>query len=276
MLDVLLKDGRLKRWGLPIGLLVVVGVVATLLIGRKPAAPLPPPPPPQTLVDSFASGAYSLGDWAINDALYAGWIDTVTVEPGGSHQVSRDDQMLLATGWAGEGTVGLRVPTVILTLCDTVVAATPVKNSRPDVAAKIHPNLGESGWQARLLVGHLPRCEGTYLEAWAIYPDGTVLLPLGGRVRVNLPPRDAAVVLSGFAGSPPLRPDPTARPKTVTVDADSTLILKRRPSADGPVVNRYSPGRYTAYRLDEREAWVLLAIDGQIGWVSREAVRIAN
>jgi hypothetical protein len=190
--------------------------------------------------------------------------------------VSGDDQILNIGGWAGETGLGIRSPTVVLTLCDLVVGAVPVGRPRPDVAATVHPNLKESGWQARLLIGHLPRCDGTYLEAWAVYPNGTVLLPLEGRIRLTLPPRNPALALDRFAVRPPVFPEPVARTRLITIEIDKIATTRRAPTLEAPALHRIGPGRYQADQLDERDDWLLLVVDGKGGWLPRGAIRISG
>jgi hypothetical protein len=227
-------------------------------------------------VDSFSSDGHSLARWTLDETRTAGWIDTITVEPGGGLQVSRDDQMLVVGGWAGETVLGARASAVLLSLCDTLIGVAPVNRPRLDVAEKVHPNLSLSGWQARLLVGHLPRCEGSHLEAWTVYPDGPMLLPLEGRVRITLPPRNEAISLAGFAGQSPVTADMMPRAQGVMVEVDKTMTLTRIPVANGPVLFQVGPGRYPASQLEEQDGWLLLVIKGKGGWLRREAVRLSR
>lgn len=296
-MGLVISEGRkLTIWGLVLGGVTVAGLSFWLTHravqspttaaqegegGAAPAASAPssgPAPSSQpVLVDTFGAASYSLARWTVDDSHMAGWIDTISVEPGGGLQVSSDDQVLAVGGWAGDPGVGIRTSTVVLTLCDTVVGAVDTGKPRPDVAAKVHPNLNQSGWQARLLVGHLPRCEGTYLEAWTLYPDSAVLVPLDGRIKIGLPPLNPAISLKGYTAHAPFAPDSVPPPrKAVTVDIDSTLALKRTPSRDGASLSQFPPGRYRASRLDEQDGWLLLVIDGKAGWAPRELVRISG
>jgi len=278
---------RLAAGGLAGGGLVLVLGVALLFggpteqkddqgTGSTTQVPVVPRASTGEPVDSFAPvDAYRLDDWTLDEQLSAGWLDNISVVPKGGLEVSRNDEVLLVSGWAGEISAGVQTPSVVLTACDTVIGAAEVKQSRPDVAQTVHPNLANSGWSARLLVGHLVRCEGSVLEAWAVHPNGRELIPLKGRVNLNLPAPDPALSLAHFAPRPVLRPNQTAALPVLRFTLASPAALVRGPEMKQAALLQLAPGRYEANLIDERNDWLLLEFNHQFGWLPRQGLKVA-
>lgn len=239
--------------------------------------PVEPQPEIRT-VDSVPTALqYPVSEWnAVS--FYSGFIDKVLVdgEDRTSQQiidVARDDVITL-TGWAGHSEFGMRTPTVLFSVCETVVGVATVQDPRQDVADNVHVNLTRSGWRATIAVEHLPTCEKPILVAWAQAPLGYNIFPLhGGRV-LNMtggePP--AFKLKSRYR---PARHSERSQPvmKTITVNANA-LRIRRCPTTDCDVVGQFSAGQYSGFVIEQAGDWSLVQIDSQVGWVSQNYLSI--
>jgi hypothetical protein len=154
--------------------------------------PAPPKPEPRraVTVDSFTPDKiYPLADWQLVPAAL-GKIDSVSARDSGGRVKSLtqllENDVISASGWAGEGYLGIRFPYVLLSVCETVVATVRIGVPRPDIARSVHRNLANSGWQARLRAGDLPRCEEMQLRAYAIGGARRIVFPLNGEFAVHV------------------------------------------------------------------------------------------
>lgn len=238
-----------------------------------PVAEAPAPPPvapapaaPARVVDS-AERTYPLTDWRIGQAV-GGWIDAL----GDGERTLGDSDILEISGWAGDGDLGWRARNVAIAVCGAVVASVKVDRPRPDVARAAHPNLGISGWHARLAVAHLPRCEQPRIRAVAQLGDGRFALPLMGDRPLNLAP----------PGGP--RPDLLAPPVPLAPPAqESELRVLRitgntnvRGCAGTQCAKRATlpAGNYRALVAEEAGDWMLISVPASniAGWIIKKAV----
>ncbi|MBI1209524.1 MAG: SH3 domain-containing protein [Azospirillum sp.] len=225
-------------------------------------------------VDSFGSGSYPLTDWPIEATVTTGWLDSVTVESPEKRPL-RDDDVLVLAGWAGESGIGIRVSYVVFSFCGQVVGAVAVGESRPDVAQTVHPNLRNSGWHARLLVGHLPRCGESMLEAWSVNLAASGLFPLNGRIGLALPDRKQSSAIDSFVAAPVFKPGDGTPIAVVafTVRARS-LNIRRGPGTDFGVAGDLPAGKYTGYVLDSEDGWVQVIAGDKAGWGSSRYIEL--
>jgi hypothetical protein len=234
-----------------------------------PAAPVAAPPAPARVVDSAERG-YPLTNWRIGQAV-GGWIDALA----SGERVLNDSDVIEISGWAGDGELGWRARNVAIAVCGEVVASVKVDRPRPDVARAAHPNLGVSGWSARLAVAHLPRCEQPRLRAVAQLGDGRFALPLMGERPLQLAP----------AGGP--RPNLLAPPAPLSPPAQETELRVLR-IAGNTNVRRCAgtqceqramlpAGNHRALVADEAGEWMLISVPASniAGWIVKKAVAAA-
>lgn len=248
-------------------------------------APQQPPPPQQAAVepeirqvDSVpASLQYAVSEWnAVS--FYSGFVDRVLVD--GEDRTSQQvidvarNSLITLTGWAGHSEFGMRTPTVLFSVCDTVIGVTTVQDPRQDVADNVHINLTRSGWKATIAVEHLPQCEKPVLVAWAQAPLGYNIFPLhGGRV-LNL-----------TGGAPPdfqlnsryrpARQNERSQPqmRTILVKANA-LRIRRCPTTECNIVGQFASGDYSGFVIERAGEWSLVQINQQVGWVSTKYLTI--
>ncbi len=233
------------------------------------AAPAPVPPAPARVVDS-AERRYPLANWRIGQAV-GGWIDAL----GTGERLLNDADVIEISGWAGDGDLGWRARNVAIAVCGEVVASVKVDRPRPDVARAAHPNLGVSGWTARLAVAHLPRCEEPRLRAVAQLGDGRFALPLMGDRPLQLGP----------SGGP--RPNLLAPPAPLSPPAQETELRALR-IAGNTNVRRCAgtqceqramlpAGSYRALVAEEAGDWMLISVPASniAGWITKKAVAAA-
>jgi hypothetical protein len=247
------------------------------------------PVPAPILVDSYASAqAYSITEWVRGDQ-FSGYIDEaqvngVALPKDGSHLFDPGDVIELA-GWAGEVHIGIRLPYVIASVCDTVVGHTPVSDPRPDVAKAIHPNLGVSGWRMRIASQFLPVCENRALRVWGVTPGLTrLILPLNGHVPISAPDRGAEPTLEqNKNGAPEFdHPQPlmtqdmeALRPLTLMVKAER-LNIRACGDAKCRITGKFRKGEWSVVKMDENKDWLLVATPERAGWVARRFVQIGG
>lgn len=248
-----------------------------------PAQAVAPAPHPRVTVDSQGTGAgYPLAAWRTQSQA-AGWFDSVelggTAVTIGAVARLRADDVLHAQGWAGDAELGMRLPHVLLVVCDTVVASVPVNISRPDVAKAVHPHLERSGWRAALFAGDLPMCETMVLRAYGVAPARRLIFPLSGEVTLAV--SDAAAGSSAVdveRRGPALRPEaiPEAPPSMrITIQA-ARANLRRCGDTACPVVGSLAAGEHDALVLDESPEWLLVFSGQGTGWLARRLAGAAG
>ncbi|MBT3766281.1 MAG: hypothetical protein HOJ67_01170 [Rhodospirillaceae bacterium] len=236
--------------------------------------------PPSTPVNSYpVEKSYPLNDWSQNN-VSAGHLDSVILDgknPGllDKHKLTNND-VLKASGWAGNVFLGMRMRHVFLTVCSKIVGNTLVTGKRPDVVRLAHPNLTTSGWTALLAVAHLPRCKNPVLQAWTVGSVAPVLSPLIGNFPLSLPPANSTPTNKSFqTRSTQVRPDqvPPAPAVTVEIMTDKASIYKCS-NKRCRVVGTRGKGQHPALIADELEGWVLFQLHDVSGWMPRNTFRI--
>ena len=244
-------------------------------------AMLPAPPKLDIAVESLAPADFRpLGEWQIFGAQAdAGWFDTVKAPTAGfapGETVTVDTQgTLTATGWAGDGVLGVRFPYVLLALCGQVIASVPVGDTRTDVAKAVHPNLEKSGWRARIFAGELPHCDDMTLQAYGVAAARRIIFPLQGKFTLAVTQSVSTADVSVRHGAAAARPEniPEAPPSIVVTTAAARTNLRRCGDVKCEVVGFLATGRHTVALLDQAAQWMLVAGSGGAGWVSRDAAR---
>lgn len=234
--------------------------------------------PPQ--LNSYAKeDQYPVTAWSPNQ-VFAGHVDAFTFAGVAlTRELSTqmvDSDVLTVSGWAGDGTLGMRVPSVVFTACGMVVGSAPVDAQRGDVARAVHPNLARSGWSARLLVGHLPRCENMVLKGYAVAPAGQALFALAGELRLDLPARAGGAEGPEFAGSAQLHPRdiPRMLPLVRLTVVSARVNVRHCAGTKCKIVGTLGNGTTNGAVLDETGGWLLGTFGEVAGWVSRRVVRI--
>lgn len=239
----------------------------------------PPPPSPQAApaldVDTFSPAAvYPLAAWSLG-AAGGGWLDYLSIGGRtaalGSNVAVKDGDIIQVGGWAGDASLGMRLPYILLSVCDVVVATVATSIPRPDVAQSIHPNLGMSGWQAKLLADDLPRCEDMTLQAYGVAAARRIAFPLLGSFDLKASdPGSSATLLVNHA-PPAILPDilPEAVPLMVVTITGNRVNLRRCGDAKCDVVGNLTAGKHEVTILDETSEWLLLASPKANGWLAR-------
>jgi hypothetical protein len=257
------------------GFVLTLLVIEEVLIARDV-------PPRVVAVDSVPQeDSYPLAQWNLDKAA-AGYVEGITVggarlDPAAATTLGDGDTISLR-GWAGDTDLGARFSRVVFSLCDRIVGAAAVALPRPDVARQVHPNLSASGWAAQLLVGHLPRCDGARLAAWAVAPFGRTLYPLQGAISLALAPvngADAHVIATTTTLLRPADVDEAGR-KIVVEIKTGPVNLRRCGAVSCAVVGTLGRGTHPGLRLDGNDEWALVLIpDVTTGWISLDAARVA-
>ena len=258
------------------GLLLSLFVVEEVLIARDV-------PSRVIAVDSVPpEESYPLAQWTLDKAA-SGYFEGATVAgarltPSMAKSLG-DAETISLHGWAGDTDLGTRFTRVVFSMCNRTIGGAVVDIPRPDVAQQVHPNLDVSGWTAQLLVGHLPRCDGARLAAWAVAPIGRTLYPLQGSIGLALPPANESVNGPAVAATTtklvhPADVEDSARRIVVEIKT-GTVNLRRCGAASCTVVGSLGRGRHSGIRLGDNDAWTLVVIpDVTSGWISREAARV--
>lgn len=236
------------------------------------SAPLPP-----RMVDSTAT-AYPLSNWEIaQPPARGGAIERARIlgRADATQQGNlRQDDLLEITGWAGDPALGMRVSRVVLSACDKVFASAAVGRPRPDIASSVHRNLGESGWVAEILMGHIPRCENTVVRAWAIAPGRPLLLKMEAELPLPAEPRPVDPLPAVTLRAP--LPGPPAEPLSAStfLILDRTAPLRSCGAADCLTVATLQQGRNDGYLIERSGEWVLIAVGSHAGWIADSAIEI--
>lgn len=249
-----------------------------------PMAPPPDDPQPVTIRSHAWPAAlqYPLAGW--NAIEYrVGHVDTAVIEPGGLNIAQAPEapvppeSELVLSGWAGHPLYGVRMSHVLFAMCGSVVGAAPIGLERPDVAAAVHPNLGHSGWRARLATGALPRCGDGTLRVLALAPSGFNVFPLFETLSLTLAPpaaRPDGRPVDYEPLEPPVSPEIRDAPQPVEIIVTAeTLRMRRCGSTDCDVVGRLDGGRLDAFVIDGTEDWLLVQAGPQVGWIARAFIQ---
>ncbi len=238
---------------------------------------VPPPvePPPAVEVDSYPPDAlYPLESWqVVNDP--AGFVDWVKVDgevqPIDSPIQVAHGQVVEFGGWAGHRLLGMRFEEVLLSVCDIVIAGTPVDIERPDIAATIHPNLNIAGWHARLFASDIPACADATISIWGRPPVGTTLRPIvGGRaVKVvdseNVDPGPVATVMHV---RPAVLPEQAPSPVSIRLEIlTPPLVLRQCADTECPPLAETAQLVFEAVVVERRDGWLLLQSAAGSGWI---------
>ncbi len=249
-----------------------------------PQAPPPPPAPPPgraslpsgyTFASFLLAAQYPAAEWRKVEAG-AGFVDAVTIAATGEKLgaiTPGPTDMIDVAGWAGDGTLGMRIKDVVFSMCGKIVGHAPVGLARPDVAKAVHPNLAPSGWQARFYVGYLPRCPGSALQALAITPGTVSVMPVGDPIPISLP-AEAKLPANAPAGALAFTPRSVVPAKFGPVDVLADNVeLRRCGSSDCPVVGQLAKARHEAIVAEEtQDGWVLLILRDKAGWLPRAQI----
>jgi len=244
------------------------------------AAPAPAPEPvPPLIVDSFPANAQPRTDGWERVGDVGGHFDVLHLQESGAALTDGyplvPDQVIVAKGWAGDHSLGIRFPDVLLTMCGRFVARAQVSGTRPDVAQAVHPNLQLSGWSADIFVGDLPTCAAPDLEAWAVVPGPrAALAALVGKHRINVV--SGAAAREHVSAQVPVDQANYWPHKSVqmTVTA-SRANMRRCGNTTCAVVAQVDRGTYPAAVLDQVDGWSLVVVGDRAGWLFDELFKTA-
>ncbi|MFN0042386.1 MAG: hypothetical protein ACKVSF_04135 [Alphaproteobacteria bacterium] len=242
---------------------------------QKPPLPQGVAAPPADIASFAPADQMEMSQWVMAEAV-AGHFDVLALQRGGvpidAKTPALPGDVFEAQGWAGEGSIGLSLRDVILSMCGKSVGHARVVGTRADVAEKIHPNLGRSGWRARLLAAHLPRCGDGQLRAWAVVPGGGSLLPLGNVFSVALAPASPGATVP--PGARAFGPRDVARPRLVAIEILATgTELRRCGRIDCASVGDLFAGSQQGYVAEEAGDWALIVFARLAGWIQKSQFR---
>jgi hypothetical protein len=164
---------------------------------------------------------------------------------------------------------------ILFTLCDLVIGAADISSDRPDVAAAIHPNLGRSGWSARLAVAQFPDCDKPILGAWAVAPTGILAWPLIGAMPLKLPVGPGQPTGSYVSTVPPVTPEGAEPPRIWTFGVRAKVInLRQCGDTKCAIVGRIPTGTHKAFFSVRAGDWVLLQFPDATGWVAERLLTV--
>lgn len=248
----------------------------------RQAAIVESPPPPvtkPTLVNSHDPIlAYQIDLWARQDYtvghIDSAGIDGATPQPLDTRRLKPDDVLSLS-GWAGHPRFGLQMQNILFTLCDLVIGAADISSDRPDVAANVHPNLGRSGWSARLAVAHFPDCDKPILRAWAVASTGILAWPLIGAMPLKLPAPPRQPTGNYVSTVPPVTPEGADPPRIWTFAVRAKVVnLRQCGDTKCAIVGKILTGTHKAFFSDRAGDWVLLQFSDATGWVAERLLTI--
>lgn len=238
-------------------------------------APRPAPTGP-ILVDSLPPG-YALDTWQRARGA-AGKIESITLtteEPLPSRGLN-DGDVIEISGWAGDSDLGARAAFVAIAVCGRVIATPAADGQRPDIARDVHPNLGRSGWRARVAIAHVPRCADAKLEILAPMGPFPFAVPLDGGQALTLASGGTAPALRGPAA--PLRRAPTVapEPRRLTVQGTGNVNLRRCASTECSVLGNLRAGTHQAIVVENAADWLLVAVPtaGASGWIAKRVAKL--
>ncbi|MEX2616672.1 MAG: hypothetical protein WD767_11295 [Alphaproteobacteria bacterium] len=247
------------------------------------ASKQPEQAPAVMLVGSYGQEqSYPIDEWTLGTAP-SGFIDSASVNgralgPEAGMPPLRGRDVLELSGWAGDVSIGLRYPYVLISACGRILAHAAVNLQRPDVANAVHENLRLSGWRVTIAAAHLPQCKGGALRAWGVAPgDRKLLLPLNRHVALS----DTAIELDRdarfAAAEPPLHAAdmPPIAPVILNVRA-KVLNMRRCAKAECAVTGQLAQGTWNVLELGGTVDWMLVALPGRAGWISRQDAEITQ
>ncbi len=245
---------------------------------QKPPLPQGVTAPPADIASFAPADQMEMSQWATAETP-AGHFDALALHRGGATIDAKTPAQLgdifEVQGWAGEGSIGLPIRDVVFSICGRAVGHARVEGMRPDVAEKIHPNLGRSAWHARLLAAHLPRCANGQLSAWAVLPGAGTLLPLANVFPVGLAPIPPGTAMP--PGARAFGPRDVARPKLVPVEIlASSTEMRRCGRADCAVVGELFAGTQQGYIADDGGDWALVVFVRIAGWIHKSQFRVGS
>ncbi|MBT5107127.1 MAG: SH3 domain-containing protein [Rhodospirillaceae bacterium] len=255
----------------------------------KSVQPIPAPISAPIPVDSYASDkAYDITQWVRGDQ-FSGYIDEARINgaplPKDGSRPFAPGEVIELAGWTGEVNVGIRLPYVIASACDTVVGHAPVSGNRSDVAKAVHRNLSISGWRMRIASDSLPDCENRTLRVWGIVPGTSrLILPLNSHVPIPAPGQGADPTLdrknidaAKFDNPQPLMAQDMKPLLSLTLMVTAkALNIRACGDAKCAITGKFRKGEWTVVKLDETENWLLVATRERSGWVSRKYVQIGG
>ncbi len=241
------------------------------------ATPAPPPAPSGPIaVDSLPPG-YALDTWQRARGA-AGKIESIalTTEEPLPARALNDGDVIEMSGWAGDSDLGARAAFVAIAICGRVIATPAVDLQRPDIARDVHPNLGRSGWRARVAIAHVPRCADAKLEILAPMGPFPFAVPLDGARTLTLAAGGTTPSLRGPAA--PLRRAPTAapEPRRLTVQGTGNINLRRCASTECSVLGALRAGVHQAIVVENAADWLLVAVPtaGASGWIAKRVAKL--
>lgn len=226
------------------------------------------------IVDSFPANAQPPIDGWERVGDVGGHFDVLLFESTGVPIAPgfpvQPDMVIVAQGWAGDSSLGIRFPDVLLSMCGRFVARAQVSGARSDVAKAVHPNLLMSGWSADILVGDLPSCAIPDLEAWAVVPGRpAALAELVGEHRINLVA--GGPVREHVSAQVPVDQNDYWLYKAAQISITASRANMRRcGSTSCAVVSQVDRGTYTAAILDQADGWSLVVVGERAGWLFDE------
>ncbi len=243
-------------------------------VAATPAAP--PAPSGPISVDSLPPG-YALDTWQRARGA-AGKIENIALstEEALPSRALNDGDVIEISGWAGDSDLGARTAFVAIAICGRVIATPSVDGQRPDIARNVHPNLGRSGWRARVAIAHVPRCADAKLEILAPMGPFPFAVPLDGGQTLTLASGGTAPALRGPAA--PLRRAPTAapEPRRLTVQGTGNINLRRCASTECSVLGALRAGVHQAIVVENAADWLLVAVPtaGASGWIAKRVTKL--
>ncbi|MBL8806105.1 MAG: SH3 domain-containing protein [Rhodospirillales bacterium] len=233
-------------------------------------APAPAPPPaslPAPIIVDSAERGYPLTAWQIGQTA-GGWIDA----PAFGSEPLDDRSIVEISGWAGDSETGWRALRVAIAICGTVVATVRADLPRPEVARAAHPNLGRSGWRAKLAIAHVPRCDGARIQAVAQIGASRAALPLLGERPIRLAPTGGTRPALLAQPSPALPPEDD--PQTRVIRLSGNTNVRRCGDLQCEIRGRLPAGAHRAVVGEDTAGWLLVAVPASnvTGWISKQAV----
>jgi hypothetical protein len=230
-------------------------------------------------VNSFnGDDVTSMKGWQL-ETIVSGNVDEILIdgtEPQklGTRPLTNND-VLQIKGWAGNTALGMRMHHVLVSMCQKIIAHTPVMDRRPDIADKVHPNLVLSGWTAWIAVAHLPRCEAPEIRFWAAGAVAPVLSPVNGWKRMALPSTDTEPEKTFYTDGKPLRPQNLPEPISIVLNIPGGRAnLHHCADQDCRVVSTRRKGRHLAFIADTAHDWALIQFRDTSGWLAQSSFKV--
>lgn len=232
------------------------------------------PAVPASPVDSIGpEGWYALSDWTLRP-VPAGWVDAARIVEGPTDPGSANS-ILELTGWAGLADLGMRMHHVVLAACDKVFASVPVNGRRADVAKSAHPNLGQSGWVARIALGHVPECADRTVSAFGVASRSRQAWPLQQGAAIGTVRPAVAEGPRPHAAAALLRPEGMGEVALVDIAVNAaSLNMRRCADTTCKALQKVTKGSYPGVVVEEAGDWLLVQFEDKAGWMSKQHVAI--